>query len=75
MQTPLEQLLSSDELAQMLGVKARSLEGWRRRGKGPRFIRLSGHKAVRYPLSAVRTWLRALERAPGARGRVMEGAR
>lgn len=52
-----EELMTPHELAQLVGLSVRSLEQWRRRGYGPRFIRLSGQKGVRYPASAVRRWL------------------
>jgi hypothetical protein len=54
MQTALEGLLTAHELAERLQVGTRSLEEWRRRGKGPRYVRLSGHKGVRYTAAPLR---------------------
>ncbi len=50
-----EELLTTGELAELVGLKPRSLEEWRRFGRGPRFVRLP--KGVRYPVSAVSRWL------------------
>ncbi len=50
-----EALLTTGELAELVGLKPRSFEEWRRVGRGPKFIRLP--KGVRYPASAVSQWL------------------
>jgi predicted DNA-binding transcriptional regulator AlpA len=52
-----EELLTPHELAKLVGYSPRSLEQWRRSGRGPQFIRVSGHQGVRYSTSAVRRWL------------------
>ena len=49
-------LLTTDEVAEFLGVSPRTIEDWRRRGGGPRFIRLRG-RAVRYRPSELARWL------------------
>ncbi len=56
-------LLTPKEFSKLLGLKPRSLEEWRRLGKGPAFVRLSGQRHVRYPASAVKAWLDSLEQA------------
>lgn len=50
-------LLDSESTAALLGISPRTLEGWRRRGRGPRFLRLS-HRVVRYRRSDLAKWLR-----------------
>jgi Helix-turn-helix domain len=39
--------LNQKQLARRLGVSARTLEGWRYRGKGPAYLRLGGRIAYR----------------------------
>jgi predicted DNA-binding transcriptional regulator AlpA len=49
-------LLSQRQVASRLGVSARTIEGWRARGVGPPFLRLSA-RAVRYRSSDLEQWL------------------
>jgi phage terminase Nu1 subunit (DNA packaging protein) len=49
-------LVGQAELAKLLDISERTLEGWRRRGDGPPFIRL-GPKLARYRLDDVKRWL------------------
>ena len=39
--------LSQEQLAQRLGVSKRTIEGWRYRGKGPRYLKFEGRVAYR----------------------------
>lgn len=55
----LEQLLTTDELATHLGVSVTALRNWRRKGTGPRAVRIV-HQ-LRYRASDVEAWLRAQE--------------
>lgn len=48
-------LLNEKQLSARLGLSGITLRKWRMVGDGPRFLKLGG--AVRYPESAVRTWL------------------
>lgn len=48
-------LLSQTQAAEFLTVQPRTLEGWRYRGDGPRFIRVGRY--VRYRLRDLRVWL------------------
>ena len=58
-------LLTTKEVAEILGeVSTRTLEDWRRQGKGPDFVTISG-KMVRYRPVAIDRWLRAHERGNG----------
>jgi predicted DNA-binding transcriptional regulator AlpA len=50
------ELLSQRQVAVRLGVSARTIEGWRARGVGPPFLRLSA-RAVRYRSSDLEHWL------------------
>lgn len=43
----LEQLLTTDQAANLLGVTRRTLEDWRYRGAGPVFVKV-GRRATRY---------------------------
>ncbi len=42
--------VSESEAAQILGLRPRTLQDWRFRGKGPRYLSYSG-RAVRYRIS------------------------
>ncbi len=57
-------LLRPDEAARRLGLTARTLELWRRRGRGPRWVRLTS-RVVRYPVIELERWL--VEQADAAR--------
>ena len=54
------ELLNNILAAARIGVKANTLEIWRTKGKGPKFIKLdpsSPRSPVRYDPSAIDTWL------------------
>lgn len=53
-------LLDTGEAAELLGLSARTLQDWRLRGVGPRYIRLSS-KAVRYRPRELARWIIAKE--------------
>lgn len=53
-----QELLTSQEAAQLLRVCEETLSKWRRTGHGPSFSRL-GHRTVRYDRASVSEWLRA----------------
>ena len=48
-------LLTQDQVADLLQIPARTLEDWRLRAYGPRFIRLG--KRVRYRARDIEQWL------------------
>ncbi|WP_114856462.1 helix-turn-helix domain-containing protein [Brachybacterium sp. YJGR34] len=48
-------LLTSDDLAELLGVELRTIERWRKSGKGPPFM-LFG-RTVRYHPTRVQQWM------------------
>ena len=52
-------LLSNVEAAAMLGLKPTTLEIWRTRGKGPKFIKLGRSKQapIRYSEAVVIAWI------------------
>ena len=54
--------INEKQVAEMLGISVRSLQGWRCRGRGPRFYRLGGD-SVRYRTDEVQAWA---ESQPGA---------
>jgi hypothetical protein len=50
-----EILLAESHVASWLGVATVTLRGWRRRGRGPDFVRIENRP--RYAVGAVRQWL------------------
>lgn len=76
-------LLTTDDLAAMVGVKPRTVERWRAAGEGPPFM-LFG-RAIRYHPARVQAWMLAREQgtpspargtSTGSRGTPMsKGAR
>jgi predicted DNA-binding transcriptional regulator AlpA len=63
----LERLLSTEEVAEVLGRPPRTLRQWRYLNQGPRYLKVGA--TVRYRAGDVEDWLRAQEReaAAGAR--------
>lgn len=53
-------VLDTRAAAAFLGVSARTLEGFRVRGGGPRFVKIGG--AVRYRVESLEAFLRQQER-------------
>lgn len=53
---PKSALLSSKQLASVMGVSLITLSRWRSDGKGPPFVRLSATK-VGYPIGGYLAWL------------------
>ena len=51
---------TADELAEMLRVKRDTVDQWRFRGQGPRFIRF-GKKSIRYSHQDVMDWIKKRE--------------
>ena len=52
-----EALLNQQQLANLLGISARTLERWRSEHLGPPFIRLVGLGSVRYRRADIDHWL------------------
>lgn len=52
---PLETLLSSTDLADLLAVPAKTVRYWRAQGRGPRYIKVG--RFVRYHPKDVEEWL------------------
>jgi excisionase family DNA binding protein len=63
----MERLLSTEEVAEVLGRPARTLRQWRYLGEGPRYLKVGA--TVRYRARDIEKWLEAQERegAIGAR--------
>ena len=53
-----EELLTQTDAAEILKIGARSLEQWRYKGIGPKFVRISG-RAIRYRQSDIDAWVQA----------------
>lgn len=51
------ELLRESEAARLIGFSQRALQEWRRRGRGPTYIRISP-RAIRYQRSALAEWTR-----------------
>ena len=51
-----EGLINEEAAARFLGFSVRTLQGWRYRGGGPRFISIS-HRARRYRRRDLREWI------------------
>ena len=49
-------LLTTEQVAERIGVTPEALEHWRYRGAGPPWLKLS-HKVVRYRQSELERWL------------------
>jgi predicted DNA-binding transcriptional regulator AlpA len=64
----LEQLIDEAEAARFLAFSVRSLQGWRYRGGGPRFVKIG--RTVRYRRRDLQAWAEAQIRVstadPGA---------
>jgi hypothetical protein len=58
-------LLRTDEAAHRLQLTTRTLELWRRRGVGPRYIRLNA-RTIRYRVEDLNGWLARLALQPAA---------
>jgi hypothetical protein len=53
-----DRLVSEGEAAAFLGIAQRTLQGWRRSGAGPRFLRLS-RRSIRYRPNDLAAWMMA----------------
>jgi excisionase family DNA binding protein len=62
-----ERLLSTEEVAEVLGRPARTLRQWRYLGEGPRYLKVGA--TVRYRARDVEAWLEAQEQEPAVRAR------
>lgn len=51
----MEKLLTADQLAELVGVPAKTIADWRSRSIGPAFVRVGRH--VRYRPADVEAWL------------------
>jgi predicted DNA-binding transcriptional regulator AlpA len=52
-------LLTSRELATQLSISEGTLQLWRSRGTGPRYVTLTGDRVVRYVPADVAAWIAA----------------
>lgn len=53
-------MMTVKEVAAMLRISTRTLGEWRRRGKGPKAIKIGYNKVV-FPEKGVKEWLKAKE--------------
>ena len=51
-----DRLVSEADAAALLGIAQRTLQGWRRRGGGPQFLRLS-RRSIRYRRDDLAAWI------------------
>jgi predicted DNA-binding transcriptional regulator AlpA len=59
------QLLRPEEAASRLGIQAHTLQAWRTRGIGPKYVKLTP-RAVRYNVRDLEAWLVAHTMGPHA---------
>lgn len=57
----MEELLSPETLAKILGVQKATLTKWRNRRRGPKFVPL-GNNTIRYRAHDVELWLKSRKR-------------
>jgi hypothetical protein len=55
---------SERDLADVLGVSVKIIQGWRFRGRGPAWKKLAG--AIRYPVDQFEAWVNAQPGGGGA---------
>lgn len=60
---PAAKHLTTDELADRLGISKRTIEGWRRTGEGPQFLPLL--KGIRYREVDIEAWEKSRLVTPG----------
>jgi len=63
----MERLMSTEEVAEVLGRPARTLRQWRYLNQGPRYLKVGA--TVRYRGRDVEAWLKAQEQEPAVRAR------
>lgn len=56
-----DSLLTTDQVAEMVGMRPGTIENWRYKVQGPPYVKIN--RAVRYRASDVQTWLDSLEAA------------
>lgn len=52
---PSDRYIDEKQVAEYLGISAKTLQGYRVKGGGPEFMKL-GHKTVRYKISDIQEW-------------------
>ena len=67
--SPISPLLTERQVARILGVSVRTVQGWRLRGGGPRYYKLG--RSVRYSRSDVEEFLRRQLRRSTSRSTVV----
>lgn len=72
-----EELLTQEELADILHVSPNTVACWRKRGNGPPYYKLGG-RTIRYPLTEAKAWFESRRvnprRAPGETNKNLDGA-
>jgi predicted DNA-binding transcriptional regulator AlpA len=63
--TDSEVLLTEGRAAALLSVTRRTLQAWRMRGTGPRYVRISS-RCVRYSYNELVTWIESRSRSSTA---------
>lgn len=61
-------LLDTSEVANLLTNKPNTIEGWRIKGMGPRYIKIG--RLVRYRIEDVNAWIEAQERTSTSQAEV-----
>ena len=47
--------LTTEQVARLTGIPVKTLEGYRRRGMGPPYVKIG--RRILYPISGVREWM------------------
>lgn len=68
-----ERRLTVEETAELLSVSVKTLEAWRRLGKGPEFVKLG--RSVRYTMRALDAFTRERTVRNSAEGRMLDAQR
>lgn len=52
-----DEIKTSNEVADRLKIKPKTLSEWRSKGKGPKFFRVGSTRTIRYRESDIKAWL------------------
>ena len=61
------QLLTEAQAAILIGYSQRTLQNWRQRGDGPKYVKVSA-RSIRYQRRDVLNWIEALKRSHTVQG-------
>lgn len=59
----MERLLTTEEASKLLNITKRTLERWRKAGKGPKYVTLG--RSIGYQAEDIQTWVDDQKKEPG----------